>query len=221
MNPSGTDTADNEYVLVKNPSTVALDLTGWKIRDTALNFFTFPKGSILRPGHVAKIYVGRGTNNLTTMTFYFQTTGTMFLNFSQSLYDTKGWLLGDGVFLVDRQGPKGSGGNTRAWFHYPCLINGNYSESCPTLTTETSQVPNVVAVTEAAAKTALTQEVLRAKVVYATTTPENVGKVLSQSVAAGTEVEWDTLITITVGIATPVVPTPTPSPTATPSPSTT
>jgi hypothetical protein len=146
------------------------------------------------------------------MTFYFQTTGTMFLNFSQSLYDTKGWLLGDGIFLVDRQGPKGSGGNTRAWFHYPCLINGQYSESCPTLEVETSTVPNLVGLTEIAARSALGDQVLRIKVNYVATTPENVGKVLSQSTASGTEVEWDTLITVSVGITTPVVPTPTPTP---------
>ena len=64
-------------------------------------------------------------------------------------------------------------------------------------------VPDVVNRTEQAARTTLVNAALKVSVVYAPTTPEKVGLVLSQSPAAGTSVGRNSTVTITVGQAAP------------------
>lgn len=221
MDPPGTDNVGGpsdsraEYIVVKNPltSTRALDLSYWKIRDTALNFFMFPKGTLVKPGHVVKVYVGKGKNNPSQGIYYFNLPRTLFQNFDSALYQSSGYLLGDGVYLTDRQGPNHSGGNMRAWFHNPCVNSaGAYTSSCGTLVTDQVAVPNVVSQTQTAAVTTLKANHLAARIVKVVNAA-HVGQVIEMSVAPGVRVDVDSVITVTVGIA----PTPTPTPTSSPS----
>jgi serine/threonine-protein kinase len=64
-------------------------------------------------------------------------------------------------------------------------------------------VPDVVNRTESGARTTLVNASLKVTVVYAPTTPDKVGLVLSQSPAAGTSVPRNSTVTITVGQAAP------------------
>ena len=215
MDPPGTDSVGGpndshaEYVVVKNPlsSTQDLNLYGWKLRDTALNFFTFPQGAVLKPGHIARIYIGAGTDNINTNVYFWGLATPLFQNYSPSLYQTTGYLLGDGVYLSDRQGPNRSGGNLRAWFHNPCLDSSNhYTASCPALTTDKTTVPAIVGLPQTAAQAALTDNHLAYKVVTQVD-DTHVGVVIASSHPTATQVDVDTVITITVGVATATTPT--------------
>ena len=223
MDPPGTDNVGGpgdpraEYIVVKNPlsSTRALDLSYWKLRDTALNFFMFPKGTLVKPGHVVKVYVGKGKNNPSQGLYFFNLSKPLFQNYNATLYQTTGYLLGDGVYLADRQGPNHSGGNMRAWFHNPCVTStGRYTASCGTLVTDQVTVPNVVGQLQADAVNALKAVHLAVKIVKVVDATK-VGKVTEMLTVAGTRVDVDTAITIKVAGAP--APTPTPTPTTTPS----
>lgn len=213
-NVKGPDDSRAEYIVVKNPltSTRPLDLSYWKLRDTALNFFMFPKGTLVKPGHVVKVYVGKGKNKPSEGLFFFNLSKPLFQNYNATLYRKTGYLLGDGVYLTDRQGPNHSGGNMRAWFHNPCVTSsGSYTASCGTLKTDQSAVPSVIGLLQNDAVNALKASHLSVritKVVDAT----KAGKVTAISTPAGTRVDVDTVITLTVAVAP--VPTPTPSPTS-------
>ena len=233
MDPPGVDNVGGptdtraEYIVVKNPltSTRALDLSYWKIRDTALNFFMFPKGTLVKPGHVVKVYVGKGKNNPAQGIYYFNLPRTLFQNFDATLYQTTGYLLGDGVYLTDRQGPNRSGGNMRAWFHNPCVNSaGAYTSTCGSLTTDQVTVPNVVAQTQADAVAALRANHLGYRIVKIVNA-DFVGQVVEMSVLPISRVDVDTVITLTIGTAPTPAPTPTEStsvtPTATPTATTT
>jgi hypothetical protein len=70
--PPGPDTRTNahlnqEYVLVRNSSTRAVNLGGWRIRDVQNHTFVFPRGYVLRARTTAVIRTGRGTNTSTTL----------------------------------------------------------------------------------------------------------------------------------------------------------
>jgi hypothetical protein len=70
--PPGPDTHTNahlnqEYVLVRNSSTRAMSLAGWRIRDAANHTFVFPRGYVLRARTTAVIRTGKGTNTATTL----------------------------------------------------------------------------------------------------------------------------------------------------------
>lgn len=229
MDPPGVDNvggpsdARAEYIVVKNPltSTRPLDLSYWKIRDTALNFFMFPKGTLVKPGHVVKVYVGKGTNVPSQGLYFFNLPRTLFQNFDAALYSSSGYLLGDGVYLTDRQGPNHSGGNMRAWFHNPCVTsNGAYTASCGTLVTDQVAVPNVLTQAQNPAVAAIKAAHLGVRIVKVVDAAR-VGKVTAMSVAANTRVDVDTVITLTIGIAPAPTPTPTASPSAAGTPSAT
>lgn len=229
MDPPGVDNVAGpsdtraEYIVVKNPltSTRSLDLSYWKIRDTALNFFMFPKGTLVKPGHVVKVYVGKGTNVPSRGLYFFNLTRPLFQNFDPALYRSSGYLLGDGVYLTDRQGPNHSGGNMRAWFHNPCIDSaGAYTASCGTLVKDQVAIPNVVTQTQSAATAALKAAHLGVKIIK-TVDAARVGKVTAQSVTPNTRVDVDTVITLTIGVAPTPTPTPTPSQSATSTPSAT
>ena len=229
MDPPGVDNVGGptdsraEYIVVKNPltSTRALDLSYWKIRDTALNFFMFPKGTLVKPGHVVKVYVGKGTNAPSKGLYFFNLPRPLFQNYDASLYRSSGYLLGDGVYLTDRQGPNHSGGNMRAWFHNPCTNSaGSYTSSCGSLLTDQVSVPNVVTQLQTAAVAALKAAHLGVKIVKVVDATR-VGKVTAMSIAANTRVDVDTVVTLTIAVAPAPTPTPTPTPTSTATPTAT
>ena len=220
MDPPGVDSvggpndASAEYVVVKNPLSSGQDLNlyGWKLRDTALNFFTFPQGAVLKPGHIARIYIGVGTANITTNVYFWGLATPLFQNYSSTLYHNTGYLLGDGVYLSDRQGPNRTGGNLRAWFHNPCLDSSNhYTATCPALTTDKTTVPAIVGLPQADAITALAENHL-AYAIVTQVDDTHIGQVIASSQTFGSQVDVDTVVTLTVGIATPPAPTVPPTP---------
>ncbi len=205
MNPSGTDdvsglgSTTGEFIVVKNPasSTQDLNLSYWELRDTALNFFRFPEGTLVKPGHAVRVYVGQGTADPANGIYYFGLTKPLFQNYDSALYNSTGYLLGDGVYLTDRQGPSHTGGNMRAWFHNPCKTqSGEYTSTCKPYpatsdlstgapTTDLTTVPNVIGLTAdpttgtGAAKTALQNARLTvSSTVIPVVDPAHVGKVV-------------------------------------------
>ncbi len=212
--PAGSDTVYSEHILVKNPGYVTLDISGWKLRDTALNFYTFPKGTKIEPGRIIKVYVGKqGSRPSVSGEYYFGSKVTLFHNLEPS------YFTGDGVYLSDRQGPKGSGGNMRAWFHYPCLSSTYAVTACTKPTVDTAIIPSGLGTkTPEEATTMLTSLRLKVAIEERVTTPDKVGKILAVDPVAGTRVEASTTVTLTVGIAAP---TPSPTPTSTASPTAT
>ncbi len=83
--PPGSD-VDGEYVEIKNMGGTAQDMTGWKLRDSATNSYSFPSFS-LGPVSTVRIWTGTGTNS------------------AANLYMNKGWSIwnndGDTATLFD------------------------------------------------------------------------------------------------------------------------
>ena len=88
-----------EKVYVENRSGFDVDLSGWTLRDSALNYRTLPAGTVVPAGQAVEVFSGDlGLNNLPVDNRAFE---------------------GDAVYLMDKAGPYRTG-NLRAWFPYPC-----------------------------------------------------------------------------------------------------
>jgi endonuclease YncB( thermonuclease family) len=110
--PLGDDPADlnGEYIKVLNQSaTQSVSLANWWVRDSGLRRYTFPAGTVLRPGHTITVHVGSGQD--TAETFYWGLPATIFEN------TATGGGQGDGAYLFD---PKG---DLRSYLVYPCLVS--------------------------------------------------------------------------------------------------
>ena len=92
---------NGEWIRIKNNGGSSLSLTGWEVRDSALNIYNFPSGSSIGANTYITVYVGSGTNTSTKK--YWGNPDPIFDN-----------TVGDGAYLVD------SDGDIRAWFTYPC-----------------------------------------------------------------------------------------------------
>jgi endonuclease YncB( thermonuclease family) len=62
--PRGTDTADNEYVYLRNNHTARIHLESYQIWNWP-NGYTFGAGSYLDPGEAMRLYLGKGTSTRT------------------------------------------------------------------------------------------------------------------------------------------------------------
>lgn len=102
---------NGEYVIVRNAGTSAVDISGWLLRDSALDYwFTMPNGSVLAPGDYRVVHVGSGTpGSPGPRDLYMNAPIPLFPNTRPDLF------IGDSAYLLDR--------NTayRAWTQYPCL----------------------------------------------------------------------------------------------------
>ena len=108
--PPGPDyqNLDGEWIKVQNRSaTASLSLARWWVRDSMLRRFTFPAGTVLRPGEIATVHTGSGARSGTT--FHWGLGVTLFPN-------VDGIGLGDGAYLFDPQG------DLRQAMVYPCLV---------------------------------------------------------------------------------------------------
>ena len=112
---------NGEYVVIRNRNKrTSVDLSGWSVRDTMLRYptytaavkpppgFTFPAGTVVRPGQTVTLYVGAGTPG--GGKFYWNQTAPVFEN--QSAAPTS---VGEGAYLFDPQG------DLRFWSIYGCL----------------------------------------------------------------------------------------------------
>ncbi|WP_045744200.1 lamin tail domain-containing protein [Actinoplanes rectilineatus] len=109
--PDGVD-ADNlngEYFRIVNPSSRAVPVGGWWVRDSALRRYTIPPGNVVPAGGEFVVHVGRGTNTATHK--YWGLSQPIFTN-----VDPANHGYGDGGYLFDPQG------DLRAWDVYPCVV---------------------------------------------------------------------------------------------------
>jgi len=75
---------NGEWVTIKNTASASVDLSHWWLRDSALNFFRFPSGTILPSGEKIIVYGGEGENNASE--FYWGNKTPIFDNFGDSVY---------------------------------------------------------------------------------------------------------------------------------------
>jgi micrococcal nuclease len=92
-NPNG------EWIRIRNRSSFAVSLARWWVRDSALRRFTFPRGTVLRPGQSLRVMVGRGRRH--GRVFHWGLNRPAFEN------------SGDGAYLFDPRG------DIRAFEIYP------------------------------------------------------------------------------------------------------
>jgi endonuclease YncB( thermonuclease family) len=103
--PHGVDQADvnNEWVKIQNLSaTTSLPLGRWWVRDSGLRRFTFPRGTVLRPGATITVHDGHGQRSGDE--FFWGLGVPVFQN------------IGDGAYVFDPQG------DIRASLVYPCVM---------------------------------------------------------------------------------------------------
>ena len=102
---------NGEYIIVRNTGTTTADISGWILRDSALDYwFTMPNGSVLAPDDYRVVHVGSGTPGKPgPRDLYMNAPIPLFPNTRPDLF------LGDSAYLIDR--------NTayRAWAEYPCI----------------------------------------------------------------------------------------------------
>lgn len=98
---------NGEYFVIRNHSSSTLSIAGWLLRDSALEWFTFPKGATIAPKNWVRVRVGKGTNS--GRTYYYGSSKTMFANAVPG-----GTYLGDAAYLFDKIG------NLRTSFTYGC-----------------------------------------------------------------------------------------------------
>jgi micrococcal nuclease len=105
-NPHGVDQADvnGEWVKIENLSpTTALPLSHWWVRDSGLRRFTFPDGTVLRPGETITVHDGHGRRS----------GDDLFWGLGVPVYQN----IGDGAYLFDPQGDiRASMIYPRAWW---------------------------------------------------------------------------------------------------------
>jgi endonuclease YncB( thermonuclease family) len=109
--PLGEDTVNvnSEYIRVQNLSaTASVPLARWWVRDSGLRRYTFPRGTVLAPGHAITVHSGHGRH--AGETFFWGLSGTVFEN------SANGGDAGDGAYLFDPQG------DLRSHLVYPCLV---------------------------------------------------------------------------------------------------
>ena len=103
---------NNEWVLVRNEGTEPVDISGWLLRDSGnQGWYTFPGGSVLVPGDYRVVRTGRGQDTRPNPR-------DLYIGHTSRLYpapDKSNVLLGDGAYLLDRNG------NYRFWREYPCI----------------------------------------------------------------------------------------------------
>lgn len=101
---------NGEWVRIFNGHrNASLSLRGWKLRDGALRWFTFPRTASIPPGGALTVHVGSGRPTATRL--YWGERAPMFSNLNKP-----GRFSGDGAFLFDPHG------DLRASFTYPCML---------------------------------------------------------------------------------------------------
>ncbi|MBB2944373.1 endonuclease YncB(thermonuclease family) [Actinoplanes lutulentus] len=106
--PPGSDAGNlnGEWIRVHNPSSSAVSLAGWWVRDSAYRRYVVPKGAVVAAGGSLTVHVGSGRNTATD--YYWGLTQPIFTN-----VDPANHGYGDGGYLFDPQG------DLRAWQIYP------------------------------------------------------------------------------------------------------
>lgn len=120
---SDFENVNGEWVMIRNRGSSTLNLTGWQLHDTALEYYAFPSGTSIAPGGWLKVHVGTGVNSSNR-----QFMGRTYPIFSGA----------DGAFLLD---PKG---NIRKKSLWPCLgLCGDEPVPSVTITDVQYDVPGI------------------------------------------------------------------------------
>lgn len=106
---SDVEHINGEWIKIQNRSTTdSISLDHWWVRDAMLRRFTFPAGTVLRPGETATVHGGHGSRSGND--FFWGLASPPF----QNPGDYRN--LGDGGYLFDPHG------DLRAAMVYPCLV---------------------------------------------------------------------------------------------------
>jgi endonuclease YncB( thermonuclease family) len=107
--PEGNDdnNVNGEWFKVKNIDPVnALDVSGWRVRDSDTRGYAFPAGTVVPPNTTITVFVGEGVNTATD--FFWGMRKPVLDNVRSDRY------LGDSALLFDTLG------NLRGAVQYPC-----------------------------------------------------------------------------------------------------
>jgi endonuclease YncB( thermonuclease family) len=114
--PMGDDerNLNGEYVAIVNDGLNHVDLSGWVMRDSSLDWLRLPAGTAVEPGGVLFVRSGSGTDNATSV--YWGSRTPIWANFTTARGTrTQFGFIGDGAYLLDPRG------NVRASKVYPCI----------------------------------------------------------------------------------------------------
>jgi endonuclease YncB( thermonuclease family) len=109
----GTDTANSEWVRIKNAGTVPVSLRGWRLRDPDLigskmkTGYNFPADAVVPAGGSVTVRVGKGSDR--NGTYFWGLPDTLFQNATNDRTQ-----MGDGAYLFDPDD------EVRAYVQYPC-----------------------------------------------------------------------------------------------------
>jgi len=101
---------NDEYVLIRNVGTKAVNLKGWSLRtDLFVNTLKIKKSTVIQPGKALYVRNGVGKN----------TAGNIHWNLKNGLFTLPNYKTGAGnaVYLKDKLG------NYRFWAVYPCAVD--------------------------------------------------------------------------------------------------
>jgi micrococcal nuclease len=91
------DNLNDEYVVLKNTGSSAIDVSGWTMSDEAGHTFEFPQGFVLDGGDTVTIRTGKGTN----------TDGTIYWGSNSAIWNNGGDTIvvrdGDGNVVLVRE----------------------------------------------------------------------------------------------------------------------
>lgn len=96
---SDTENLNGEWVRIRNTGTTSLDLSGWWLKDTALDYYAFPSGTVVQPDASVTVHVGTGTDSK----------NELFMGLQRPVFSGV-----DGAFLLDPDG------DIRAFDMWPC-----------------------------------------------------------------------------------------------------
>lgn len=101
---------NEEFIRIRNVSTVPVDIDGWTLRVGNDRSRKVPAGGAIPPGGTVTVHVGYGTNTFTDR--YLGSSAPMLQNADQSGRRH----LGAGAYLVDPRG------DMRAYMTWPCVV---------------------------------------------------------------------------------------------------
>lgn len=91
---------NGEFVRLRNDGSIPFDLSGWQVKNSAVNFYRFPNGTQIPPGGLLTLHSGKGSN----------TGSDLYWGYSYPIF---GGI--DGAYLLDPHG------DLRAFQQWPCV----------------------------------------------------------------------------------------------------
>lgn len=117
-------TTNPERVFIENQDAGPIDLGGWTLRDSALNYFKFPAPTVLGAGQILEVQFAAeiATPIAAFPGVSFSLAAPVGASFD-NLPSDNSKFVGDAAYLMDNTGVFATG-NLRTWFAYPCNPDG-------------------------------------------------------------------------------------------------